>query len=146
MSVGRICVRSVDLAEADEPVQVAAQRMNDRNVGTLVVLDNQRRPIGIVTDRDLALRVVAKGLAPLGTTVGQVMTECPETVGEDTSIEAALTVMRAGPYRRVPVVDDDGRLVGLVSVDDVLDLLAEEFSEIRQLLARENPSVLGVPG
>lgn len=146
MSVGRICVRSVDLAEPAELVQVAAQRMNDRNVGTLVVLDNQQRPIGIVTDRDLALRVVAKGLAPQSTTVGQVMTECPETVGEDTSIEAALTVMRAGPYRRLPVVDDDGRLVGLVSVDDVLDLLAEEFSEVRQLLARESPSVLGVPG
>ena len=65
MSVGRICNREVDLAEPDESVQIAARRMNSRNVGTLMVLDKDSRPIGILTDRDLAIRVVAKGLETL---------------------------------------------------------------------------------
>ena len=72
MSVGRICTRTVDLADLDETAQVAASRMNTRNVGTLLVLDDQKRPVGIVTDRDLAIRVVAKGLDPNSTTLESV--------------------------------------------------------------------------
>ena len=139
MAVGRICVREVDLAEIDESAQVAAQRMHDRNVGTLIVANAQRKPIGIVTDRDLAVRVVAKGRNPVETTVGEVMTTDLKTVEEQTSLEDALRVMRSGPFRRVPVTDAGGTLVGLLSVDDVLDLLRQEFNEIGQLLERESP-------
>ena len=142
MSAGRICVREVDLTEADESAQVAAQRMNDRNVGTLVVRDEEGAPVGIITDRDLAVRVVGRGLDPLTTTVGELMTGCPQTVEEETSLEAALSVMRSGPFRRLPVVDRDGRLVGLLSLDDILDLLTEEFKEIGELLRREGPASL----
>lgn len=139
MAVGRICVREVDLAEIDESAQVAAQRMHDRNVGTLIVANAQRKAIGIVTDRDLAVRVVAKGRNPVETTVGEVMTTDLKTVEEQTSLEDALRVMRSGPFRRVPVTDSGGTLVGLLSVDDVLDLLRQEFNEIGQLLERESP-------
>ena len=142
MSVGRICIREVDLAEPDESVQIAAQRMNSRNVGTLIVLDKQSRPIGILTDRDLAIRIVGKGLDPLETVVGEVMSKAPDCVYEETPIETAVAHMRAGPFRRLPVVDDDGKLIGLVSLDDILDLLSEELSEIGRLVRKEGPAGL----
>ena len=82
MSVGRICTRSVDLADPGESVQIAASRMNTRNVGTLLVIDEQKHPIGILTDRDLAIRVVGKGLDPESTTVESVMSPTPESVTE----------------------------------------------------------------
>ena len=139
MTVGRMCVRDVDQAEVNESAQAAAQRMHDRNVGTLVVLSPDRKPIGILTDRDLAVRVVAKGRNPIETTVGEVMTTDLKTVSEQAALEDALRVMRSGPFRRIVVVDDDGKLAGLLSVDDVLDLLRGEFNEIGQLLERESP-------
>ena len=142
MSVGRICVRDVDLANPDEPVQKAAQRMHARNVGTLMVLDPDSRPVGILTDRDLATRVVAKGLDAYTTTVREVMSDAPRSVREDTTIEMALSQMRSGPFRRLPVTDANGELVGLVSIDDVLDLLSGEFTEIGRLIRNESPSTV----
>ena len=142
MSVGRICVREVDIVEPSESVQAAAQRMHSRKVGTLVVQDEDRKPIGIVTDRDLTVRVLAKARDPFQTTVGDVMTKCPRTVREDAPLEEALMVMRSGPFRRVPVVSAEGELVGLLSLDDILDLLTEEFGQIRGLLEQESPGSL----
>jgi len=142
MTVGPICVREVDTTFEAEPVQVAAQRMHDRKVGTLVVVDEFQRPIGMLTDRDLAIRVVARGMDPFATTVGQVMTRGPRTVLQTSPIESALAVMRTTACRRLPVVDDDGKVVGLLSLDDILDLLAEEFGQIGKLLAAESPDSL----
>lgn len=144
MSVARICTRSVDLADPGESVQVAANRMHTRNVGTLVVTDEQNRPLGILTDRDLATRVVARGLDCATTTVNEVMSQAPDRVTEQTSIEAAIATMRAGAHRRLPVVDEKERLVGLVSLDDVLDLLSEEFEEIGKLVREESPETLAL--
>jgi CBS domain-containing protein len=144
MSVGRICTRTVDTAEWDESAQVVASRMNSRNVGTLVVLDDQKHPIGILTDRDLTVRVVAKGLDPCSVQVGSLMSGSPETVSEDTAIEAALAVMRRGPYRRILVTNEMGELVGLLSLDDILELLTEEFVDIGKLLKRESPNSLAL--
>src|SRR5437870_2254209 len=108
MSAGKICVREVDTAEVAESAQAAADRMNARNVGTLLVLNPLQQPLGIVTDRDLTVRVLAKGKDPYDTTVGDVMTLLPKTVREDTPIEEAISIMRSGPYRRLPVVDHAG--------------------------------------
>jgi CBS domain-containing protein len=143
MSAGRICVREVDVISPEESAQVAAARMHDRKVGTLVVIDEQRMPVGIVTDRDLVVRVLAPGRDITQTTVAEVMSAAPGTVFEQTPIEDALRLMRAGPFRRVPVVDQGGRLAGLLSLDDILDLLAEEFRDIGQLLQAEQPRTLG---
>jgi CBS domain-containing protein len=144
MSAGRICVREVDVINPDESAQVAAVRMHARKVGTLVVVDDNRVPIGIITDRDLTVRVLAEGLEGTQTTIAEVMTAAPETVTEKTPIEDALRLMRAGSFRRVPVVDEDGRLAGLLSLDDILDLLAEEFRDIGRLIEQEQPSTLAV--
>jgi CBS domain-containing protein len=139
MSVARICVREIDLADATESVLEAARRMEERRVGTLVIVDDAGKPAGLLTDRDLALRVVAVGRDPRATPVGEVMTAQPKTVSEGTPIESALSLMRSGSFRRLPVVNDDGKLVGIVSLDDVLGLLAEEFELIGRLLERAAP-------
>ena len=142
MSAGRICVREVDIAEVGETVQAAAQRMNTRNVGTLVVLDQEKRPVGIVTDRDLTVRVLAKAGDPIQTTVGEIMTKSFHTISETSPIEDALRIMRMSRCRRLPVVDGIGKLVGLLSVDDILDLLIGEFRDIGVLLNEESPRSL----
>lgn len=139
MTIGRICVRDVDLAEEHETAQLVAQRMNVRSVGSLVVLDSDKHPTGILTDRDLAMKVVGRGLDPLSVTVAELMSTHPETATESTPIEDALRVMRSQGVRRLPVVDDAGQLVGVVSLDDILGLLAEEFREMGKLLEETSP-------
>ena len=143
MSVGRICTRYVDLADADETVQAAARRMYERRVGTLVILNPAKEPIGILTDRDLVVQVLARGEDPRQTHVGEVMTKDPKTVSEGMPIEQALSLMRSGSCRRLPVVGDDGTLVGLISLDDILSLLAEEFAQVGTLVEKEMPSGTG---
>ncbi|QDT28561.1 Hypoxic response protein 1 [Gimesia panareensis] len=142
MTAGRICTREVDLVDENESVQVAAERMNSRNVGTLIVLDEESHPIGMITDRDLALRVVGKGRDAIETTVESVMTRFPFNVNEETSIEDALTKMRSGGFRRLPVVDQDGKLAGVLTLDDILELLCEEFTEIGKIIRKESPTSL----
>jgi len=139
MSVGRICVREVDTANPDESVAVVAERMHQRAVGTLVVVTDNDHIVGIVTDRDLVSRALAKGRSPTETPVRDVMTIGPKTISEWTPIESALLIMRSGKFRRIPVVDHDNKLVGLISLDDILMLLAEEFSQVGRLLKRETP-------
>lgn len=142
MSVGKICTRSTDVTFAQESVQVAARRMLDRNVGCLVVVNQHQEPIGLVTDRDLAIRVLAAVKDPGSTTVGDVMTANVQAVTESMAIEDVLRLMRSGPYRRLPVVDENNVLLGVVSLDDILDLLSEEFSNIGKLLRQETPAML----
>jgi CBS domain-containing protein len=139
MSVERICVRDVDTVGPKESALEAARRMRERQVGTLVVVDDQARPMGLITDRDIAMRVVAAGCEAARTPVVDIMTPMPTAVLQDTSIESALGHMRVGRMRRLPVVDGAGTLVGIITLDDVLALLAEEFSLIGALLEREAP-------
>lgn len=139
MSVGQICARSVHTAQLNDSASAAAKRMLEHNVGTLIVVDKDRRALGIVTDRDFTLRLIAESRDPSKAEVWEVMTQLPQKVGEETSIEEALGIMRSGPYRRLPVVNCDGHLVGLLSVDDILTQVAKEFGEISMLLREESP-------
>lgn len=140
MSVGSICTRSVDLADAEETIHAAAHRLRKRKVGTLVILDRANRPVGILTDRDLVVRAVAQGKDPRQTRVGEVMTRNPTTISESAPIEQALSLMRSGCFRRIPVTGSDHTLVGLVSLDDILSLLAQEFTQVGALVEKEMPS------
>jgi CBS domain-containing protein len=142
MPVGAICTRDVDLAEPDESAQVAAERMRVCKVGTLMVLDEASKPIGIVTDRDLATRVVAQGLDPTTTLVREVMTKSPESVTDDTPVEVAISLMRNSCCRRLPVVDAEGKLAGIICLDDIINLLTSEMDEIGELLRSESPTRL----
>jgi len=139
MNVGQICSRDVDLVELDESARDAARRMLERQVGTLVVLDKSERPAGIVTDRDLALRVIAAGKAAEATPVGDIVSAPVRSIVEGASLDDAIAMFRDGACRRLPVVDATGRMVGIVSLDDVLETFAEELRRIACLLEREAP-------
>ena len=134
MSVGRICVRTVHVAEPGENAREAARRMASKGVGTLIVLDHDRRPVGFVTDRDLMFHCVAEGRDPGRTTLETVMSAPVVTAAEDLPIEDALVRMAETRVRRLAVVDAAGRLAGLLALDDVLELFAEEFATIGRLM------------
>ncbi len=113
--------------------------MRQRTVGSLLVLNARREPEGLLTDRDLVVLVLAAGKDPQATTVGEVMTRHLETIREDAAMESALSQMRRGNFRRLPVVDRQGKLVGLVTLDDMLLLLSEEKTQIGAVLQSETP-------
>jgi CBS domain-containing protein len=136
--IARICERNVDTIRCDESVVMAADRMRQRTVGALVVVNEYRQPIGILTDRDLVVRVVADRREETAS-VSEVMTPDPVVVSEETTISAALLRMRKGTFRRLPVVDGKGTLVGIVTLDDILMSLSRELGEIRLLLECETP-------
>jgi CBS domain-containing protein len=133
MSVGKICVRAVHTASPDETVLEAARRMAREKTGTLVVLDLERLPIGILSDRDVMVRCVAEGKDPTLALVSELMSTPVASVRETMPIEDALAQMATCRVRRVPVVDDKDRLVGIL-VDDVIELLIEEAGAIGRLL------------
>lgn len=141
MSTGRICSRSVVVVGPEESVREAARRMNQFSVGTLVVQDEDQALLGILSDRDVAIRCVARGLDPDTDTVGDVMTSPVRSVEEATPIEDALAQMAGAGVRRLPVVDPDDHVIGILSVDDVLELLSEEIATIGRLLARYEPDI-----
>jgi signal-transduction protein with cAMP-binding, CBS, and nucleotidyltransferase domain len=139
MTIATLCVRDVDVVDQNETVWQAAIRMRQRAVGTLVVVNKARQPIGIVTDRDLMERVMAEGRDARNTLVRMVMTRDPATIGEDESLREALPLMRREGCRRLVVVDRAGVLVGLLSMDDVLMLVANQMEQVGQLIRRETP-------
>lgn len=126
-TAGQICIRGICTAFMDESVCVVARRMKDSNVSSLVILNDAKTPIGIITDRDLTVRILAEHKAPERTTAGDLISEDLIAVDTETSLERALELMRSGPYRRLPVVDRKGELIGLLSIDDILEELANEF-------------------
>jgi CBS domain-containing protein len=113
--------------------------MSEANVGALVVVDEKGYPVGIVTDRDLALRCLAGDCDPSTMLVSTIMTAPVVCVGESTPIEDALKQMARISARRLAVTDEKGRLAGLLALDDVLELLVEEAETIGRLLKRRNP-------
>jgi CBS domain-containing protein len=139
MTIGKICKRDVDLANADETVRAAAKRMKERHVGTLVVVNDEKVPVGLITDRDLAIRVLGDDRDPGGTTVGDVMTHHPRTISERSPIEEGLDLMRTLGVRRLPVVGWKDQLVGIVSMDDLLSLFIRELCDMGGVLGTQAP-------
>ena len=144
MEIGSICSREVDTIQGTEKALVAAQRMLQRNVGSLVVVAESGVPVGIVTDRDLTIRVLARSLSP-DTPISEVMTEDPHCVKEGYVVEAALNTMLRTPCRRLPVVDDDGVLIGILTLDDIHEYHAEEATMMGGVLRRERPEEIAEP-
>jgi len=115
--------------------------MRQGHIGSLVIVEQmnvgKRNPVGIVTDRDIVVEVIATGLDPAVITVGDVM-ERELVVGrESDSVLQTLEIMRFKGVRRLPTVDGEGQLVGIVTVDDILEVLSEELSELSRIVARE---------
>ena len=128
-----VAVHEPVTARVDESIGTCARRMHDEHVGCLVVVernDGSEFPVGMLTDRDIAIEVVAFGLDPATLTAGDVMTEKPATVDEDEDLLGALAHMRERGVRRLPVVRPDGALSGMLALDNLLEALGEEIDGV----------------
>jgi CBS domain-containing protein len=122
----------------DASIKEAANLMTNHNVGSLVV-SSYKKPIGIITDRDIVTRVVHLSKDLYHTKVVDVMTGNPHVLGEELSLFEALESMKDKGVRRFPIVNEEGDLSGFFSVDDVLYLLAIEMSAVRRIIESETP-------
>ena len=140
MPIGDVCVRDVVIAGTGMTVREAAQLMARHHVGNLVVIREEAGrtiPIGIVTDRDIVRNVVAEALDTAAFTLGDLGSRELVTARSDEGIFECMQHMRMNGIRRMPIVDRDGSLVGIVSLDDLIQLLAEEMGELGKVIARE---------
>jgi predicted transcriptional regulator len=140
MPISEICTREVIIARCDETVLEAAKLMRERNVGTVVVVEERgsvRVPVGIVTDRDLVVEIIASEVDPTFIRMGDIMPAELVSVKGSCGVYEGIQYMRSKGVRRLPVIDEDGGLLGIVTLDDLLGLLAEEFSALAKLVERE---------
>lgn len=140
MKVGDACNREVVVVERNASVRDAARLMRDFHVGDLIVVesgDGRRRPVGILTDRDIVVGVLAKDVDIESVAVQDVMGGELLTASEDESLPDTVKRMRAAGVRRTPVVDREGMLIGILTVDDLLDLLSETLNDLSRLVSRE---------
>jgi CBS domain-containing protein len=145
MSVGKICSRVVVTASPSESVLAVARRMKEQKVGTVVVVSEAAKPLAILTDRDVVLRCVAAELSAKDTPVSAIMSREIKSVDESASIEQALRAMAGGGTRRLIVTGELGVLRGVLALDDVLELIAEEAESIGKLLRQASTHLVG-PG
>src|SRR5690606_9127629 len=140
MSVGDICNREVICIQPHEDLADAVRLMRRHHVGDLVVVEDQaglRYHICIVTDRDIVVRVVGQGLPLDDFSVADVMTHELTTARESDPVPETLRRMREKGVRRLPIVDERNHLKGILTADDVIDLLAEEIGNLAQLIKNE---------
>jgi CBS domain-containing protein len=114
----------------------AARLMRDENIGAVVVAERDE-PLGVVTDRDLAVRIVAEERAPSEVTLGSVMSTHPAFVAKRRTLDDVIATMRQLGIRRLPVVDESGRLDGIISMDDLLMLFARQVGELGEVVRAE---------
>jgi signal-transduction protein with cAMP-binding, CBS, and nucleotidyltransferase domain len=137
MPISECCSVEVVCCEADTSVQEVAELMRSEHVGDVVVVEMQegkRVPIGIVTDRDIILEIIALKLDISAFTAGDVMNSPLITVREDDGVFETLRTMRNHRIRRVPVVKSDSTLSGIVTSDDIINLLTNELSMMADTL------------
>ena len=136
MGGGEICSREVVCINRIECVAKAAQLMRQHHVGSVVVVEEKaggRTPIGMLTDRDIVVAVVAVGLNPEAVSAGDIMSGELLSVNEDAGIAETTELMRVRGVRRIPVTSSRGSLIGIVAADDVQSLLAEEMSALASI-------------
>jgi CBS domain-containing protein len=140
MTVASICTRHVFTIDAEADAAQAAKAMRQYHVGFLVVTSKQNgreTPIGVLTDRDIVLEVVAQNVDPHAVAVKDIMTRKPLLVRENAPIHDTLLQMRAAGVRRVPVEDANGKLVGVLSLDDVVGFLNGLVQDLAGAIDRE---------
>lgn len=126
---------------ADAPISEVASLMRRHHVGDVIVVDTQqeglRAPIGIVTDRDILVETIALDIEAKLFTASDLMSSPVTTVQEDASLTEALAVMRGKQVRRLPVVNRAGQLFGIVTADDLLNVVASELSLLAGLVIEQ---------
>lgn len=137
MNIGDICNRTVVFTDEEMSLKDAARLMRDKHVGSLVVIRDAalgRIVVGMLTDRDITVMGVARDFDPQTLRVADIMSAQPFTARADDSVNDVLGEMRSRGIRRVPVTTENGVLVGIVTLDDLLDIVAEEMREVVQAI------------
>lgn len=140
MSIGLFCTRDTVIVRREDSIFTAAKLMREHHVGSVVVVEDAAegvKPVGLLTDRDLVVEILAKELDAQAVTVGDVMSLGVITARENDGVWVTLKRMRSQGIRRLPVTDDQGKLLGIVSVDDILELLVGELTDLVKLSDRE---------
>ena len=140
MPVGEICNREVIVVQRGNTALEAAKLMRSHHVGDVIVVDDgsgMRKPVGIITDRDLVVEIMSSALDPALIAVGDILVGELLTIGENAGVFEAIELMRNGGVRRLPVVDGNGALIGILALDDLLELLAEELLSLSKLVKHE---------
>ena len=140
MNVGEICSRNVIQVSQQDSVLKVARIMREQHVSAVIVVDNiegEFRPQGMITDRDLVLEVLAVKIDPTVVKAEDILTSELICVTETHEVSEALKYLRYYGVRRAPVVNIEGVLVGLFSIEDSLSILSEEFSQLVKLLSGE---------
>ena len=133
--IGEMSIKPVVTIAPDASIQEAARLMRTKKVGALIVT-NSGKPIGILTDRDITVDVVAAGSDPAATTVSTVMHRKPRVLREDQGLFDAVKAFSSTGVRRLPVVNRGGVVKGIIALDDVLMLLGNEMAHVSTALSR----------
>jgi CBS domain-containing protein len=139
MNVGEFCTREVVIIDRDGTILEAARLMRRHHVGDVVVIEqrgNDNLPVGILTDRDVVVKLVAEGIDLARICVGEAMSFDLHVVNEQDGLFETIQFMRRRGVRRVPVVDSVGGLVGIVTLDDMIEVVAEQLGELVRLFGR----------
>lgn len=138
MTAGEYCNRDVVIVDKTESVRTAVNLMRQHHVGDVVVLDAQtKKPIGVLTDRDIVIELLAEDVDLNAVNIGDVMSFDLVTTTEDTKLLDAIKLMRIKGVRRLPVLNSEGRLAGILSVDDILELVGEQLGDLVALVSKE---------
>lgn len=140
MEVARFCAREVITAHRDTSIRDAAALMRKHHIGSLVIVDSEDSEallLGVVTDRDLVVEVLAQDVEVESLSVGDIVQSPLESISESTDIWEAMECMAELGVRRLPVVDADCYLCGIITLDDILEWLAESMERLRTLVANE---------
>ena len=144
---GDLCNRRVATVAVADAVATAVETMRREHIGDVVVVTpdgGSSRPVGILTDRDVVIELLAPGVDPAQVTVGDCMSESVVTAREDEDLLIALQRMAKAGVRRLPIVDGGGHLSGILSIDDVIGFLGQASASVAEIVAegRTRESVL----
>ncbi len=140
MKAGELCNREVVIAQREQTIKEVAKLMRTKHVGSVVVVEGSpacARPVGIITDRDLVVEIMAQDVDEEKVTVGDIMASDLLLAREDDSVADTIRLMRSRGVRRVPVVSEQGWLAGILAADDFLEFLVEELQLLVKLFERE---------
>jgi CBS domain-containing protein len=140
MTVFDCCQRNVVSVTPETSVSFVTGLMKEKNIGC-VVITSKDRPVGIVTDRDIVLRRVTMHEDPDQISIDTLMTREVVTIRGDAGIFEAIQQMKNAGVRRIPVVDLKGHLVALLTVDDIIRLIAREMADIARIIGKESPTI-----
>jgi predicted transcriptional regulator len=137
MSIGEACRCKVVAVFSDTAISQSAKLMKENNIGNIVVVDGDNKPVGIITDRDIVIKVIADEASVDDLCAGDIMSGDLLVLKDYQSIQEALAMMCAKKVRRAPIVDSYGTLVGIATTDDLIMLLADEMGDLADLIGKQ---------